>query len=71
MPPDPIVEEIRLIRDRLAAEFNYDLAAIVKDAQQRDAAGDRLVARPGDAPPVPPDFESGKRRGLTDRFHVS
>jgi hypothetical protein len=28
MPPDPIVEEIRLIRDQLAAKFNYDIAAI-------------------------------------------
>ena len=52
MPPDPIVEEIRAIRDRLAAKFNYDVAAIVKDAQQRDAAGDRLVVRREPRPAV-------------------
>ena len=45
MQPDPVVEEIRKIRDRLAAKFNYDMAAIARDARQRDAAGDRLVVR--------------------------
>lgn len=45
MQPDPVVAEIRLIRDRLAAKFDYDIAAIGRDAQQRDAAGDRLVVR--------------------------
>lgn len=45
MLPDPIVTEIRSIREQIAAEFNYDVEAIVKDAQQRDAAGDRLVVR--------------------------
>jgi len=45
MEPDPIVAEIRAIRERLAARFNYDIDAMVKDAQQRDAAGDRKVVR--------------------------
>lgn len=45
MSTDPIVAEIRRIREQIAAEFNYDLHAMVKDAQQRDAAGDRLVVR--------------------------
>ena len=45
MSSDPIVAEIRRIREQIAAEFNYDLHALVKDAQQRDAAGDRLVVR--------------------------
>jgi len=36
---DPIVDEIREIRERLAARFHYDIDAMVKDAQQRDAAG--------------------------------
>ena len=42
---DPIVDEIRAIRDRLAARFNYDIDAMVKDAQERDAVGDREVVR--------------------------
>ena len=45
MEPDPIVAEIRAIRERLAARFNYDIHAMVKDAQERDAAGDREVVR--------------------------
>ena len=49
---DPIVAEIRKIRDEHAAKFNYDVAAIVKDAQQRDAAGDRLVVRREPRPAV-------------------
>ena len=52
MSSDPIVKEIRLIRERLAAEFNHDLHAMVKDAQQRDAAGDRLVVRREPRPAV-------------------
>lgn len=45
MQTDPIVAEIREIRERLAAQFGYDIRAIVKDAQARDAAGDREVVR--------------------------
>jgi hypothetical protein len=45
MQSDPIVAEIREIRERLAARFGYDIRAIVKDAQQRDALGDREVVR--------------------------
>ena len=52
MQPDPIVEEIRAIRDRLAAQFNYDIGALVKDAQKRDALGDRLVVRRSPRPPI-------------------
>ncbi len=52
MSPDPIVTEIHNIREQIAAEFNYDLHAMVKDAQQRDASGDRLVVRREPRPPV-------------------
>lgn len=45
MQTDPIVAEIREIRERLAAQFGYDLDAMMKDAQARDAAGDREVVR--------------------------
>jgi hypothetical protein len=43
METDPIVAEIRAIRERIAAQFNYDIAAMVKYAQERDAQGDREV----------------------------
>jgi len=45
MQSDPIVAEIREIRERRAERFGYDVRAIAKDAQQRDAAGDREVVR--------------------------
>jgi len=52
---DPIVAEIREIRERHAAQFRFDIRAIVKDAQQRDAAGDRRVVRlPPRRPVMPP-----------------
>jgi hypothetical protein len=33
---DPIVEEVRKIRDEHAARFNYDLDAIFKDLKRRE-----------------------------------
>ena len=38
MSPDPIVAEIRGIREEIAARFNYDIHAICEYARQRDAA---------------------------------
>ena len=32
---DPIIAEVRHAREVLAAKFNYDVAAIVRDAQKR------------------------------------
>lgn len=44
---DPIIEEIHQIRTEHAAQFNYDLAAIVKDLRaQEQQSGKKLVARP-------------------------
>ena len=45
MQSDPIVAEIRKLRERRAARFGFDLRLIVKDAQERDAAGDRKIVR--------------------------
>lgn len=52
MYSDPIVGEIRELRERRAARFAYDIRAIVKDAQQRDTANDREVVRLPSRPPV-------------------
>ncbi len=52
MQPDPVLSEIREIRERLAAKFQYDVVAIGRDARQRDAAGDRLVVRRKPRPAV-------------------
>ncbi len=44
MKNDPIVEEVRRIREELAARFDFDVKAIFADMQKRQAAlGDRLV----------------------------
>ncbi len=41
MQPDPIVEEVRQVRNALAARFNYDLAAIFRDLQDREKKSGR------------------------------
>ena len=46
---DPIVAEVRRIREELSAKFNFDLPAIFADIRSRQAsAGDRLVRLKGD-----------------------
>jgi len=43
---DPIVAEVRAVREKLAARFNCDIHAIFKDLQERQIKlGDRLVRR--------------------------
>jgi hypothetical protein len=34
---DPIVDEVRRVRDAFAARFNYDLDAIFQDIKQRES----------------------------------
>jgi len=43
MNTDPIVAEVRHARDTLAAKFNYDLEAIVRDARKRQQQSKRKV----------------------------
>ena len=43
MQTDPIVDEIRRVRDTLAAKFNYDVAAIARDARKRQKATNRKI----------------------------
>jgi len=51
MQSDPIVAEIRKIRELRAAQFGFDIRTIVKNAQERDATGDREVVRLSPRPP--------------------
>ena len=54
MESDPIVAEIRKFRELRAARFGFDIRAIVRDAQKRDAGGEReIVRRPARRPAVP------------------
>ena len=36
MNDDPIVEEVRRVRDKLARQFNYDIHAIFADLRTRE-----------------------------------
>lgn len=53
MSDDPIVEEVRAIRERQAARFNFDVRAIVEDAMKRQGKdGRRVISRPPRRPAV-------------------
>jgi hypothetical protein len=45
METDPVVAEVRAVREQLAARLGFRLHDIVKEAQRQDAAGDRKVVR--------------------------
>lgn len=57
MSSDPVVAEIRRIREELAAQFNYDLDAIIEDARRRYLGDNRKVIR---LPPRRPDGYQAK-----------
>ena len=40
---DEIVEEVRRVREELAARFNHDITAIVENARKEQAASGRKV----------------------------
>ena len=40
---DPIVDEVRRVRDAYAARFNYDLRAIYRDLKQQEKRNGRKV----------------------------
>ncbi len=45
MKHDPIVEEVRRVKERLAAKFNYDLDAMFADARSRECSSGHKVVR--------------------------
>ena len=56
---DPIVEEVRKVRDAHAARFGYDLRAIYEDFKERERRSQRRVVylppkRPTLVPPAEP-----------------
>lgn len=49
---DPIVSEVRKVREQLSAQFDFDIKAIFADLRKRQAAlGERLVRRTKRVPP--------------------
>ena len=62
MIDDPIVAEVRKARDDYARRFNYDLDAICKDLQEKQArSGRKLVSFPPRRP----------KPAVADRSHVT
>ena len=51
MMNDPIVDEVRKIREEYARQFNFDLDAICNDLQEKEAAsGRKIVSFPPNRP---------------------
>jgi hypothetical protein len=44
---DPIVDEVRRVREAYAARFNYDLRAIYRDLKEQEKRGGRMVVSCG------------------------
>jgi hypothetical protein len=62
---DPIVDEVRRVRDAHAARFNYDLDAIFRDLKEQEKKSGRKFVTfasgkpaPDQPPPIPADVES-------------
>ncbi len=65
-PTDPIIDEIRAVRDAHAARFNYDIDAIFRDIQAMEKTSGRtfVCLRPRRSPP--PDNEPDPARDKSD-----
>ena len=60
---DPIVEEVRKVRDAHAKKFNYDLQAIVADLKkQQKASGREFVTLRPRKPAVLPKAKVGRTK---------
>ncbi len=57
MKNDPIVEEVRRTKEKLAAKFNYDIDAIFADAMRRQG---RAHPKPASTSARRPKIKSGK-----------
>ena len=66
MKPDPIVAEVRAVRDRLAARFNYDVDAIVRHIQSVEAASGRTCVQPPQHSVAAMDRAQGEARGAQE-----
>ena len=60
---DPIVAEVHRAREKLAAEYNYDLGAFFADVRKRQASlGSRLVPQKKRAEPTA-EADRGRHSG--------
>ncbi|HEX9730663.1 MAG TPA: hypothetical protein VGG06_01610 [Thermoanaerobaculia bacterium] len=56
---DPVVEEVRAIRDAYAKSFNYDIDAIGRDLREKEKRGERKLV---DATPRRVETVKSQRR---------
>lgn len=47
---DPIVDEVRRVRDAYAARFDYDLRAIYRDLKEREKRSGRKIVSYAESP---------------------
>jgi len=60
---DPIVEEVREIRNAHAKKFNYDLKAIAADLRkQQQKGGHKAILLPPKKPTVLPKVKAEKKK---------
>lgn len=52
MSRDPIIDEVRAVRDRIARETDYDLAAIFAMLRARERASAEHHVSPSEKPPA-------------------
>ena len=55
MIDDPIIEEVRKIRDEIAKSYNYDVDAIVEGLQKRSIESGRKTVSLPSKPPIEDD----------------
>lgn len=55
---DPVVEEVRAIRDAYAKRFDYDLEAIARDLREKETRSGRKLVDPA---PKKPEAIPAKR----------
>lgn len=60
---DPIVAEVHRVREKLAAEHNFDIGAFFADVRKRQAAfGEKLVPQKKQVEPTSDKKKRGKRK---------
>ena len=62
--PDPVITEVRAIRDEYAARFDYDVGRMFQDLRDRQNASDRrYVCYPARRPSIELTGSQGKDAG--------
>ena len=64
---DPVVAEVRRIREEIFAEYNYDLRAMFEDMQRREATSGRRYATPPPRADAPAPVDTAKKVGRRQR----